>query len=62
MPLMGPLSRSKDGMTIHRRDCRYARVPWHWADDKQPMQIIATTFVFGYRLCRVCNPIRRSVS
>lgn len=56
--LRGVLARSKDGSMIHRTSCRYARVPWNWADDKPRWvveDVVARTPWLS--LCGKCKPL-----
>jgi hypothetical protein len=48
------LSRSYSGLIIHERSCRYARVPWLWADDKTAAEVEQVAVEFGYRYCGSC--------
>ncbi len=50
------LARSNDGMVIHRRDCRHARIPWYGADRLTDDELWSVKMVFGYRVCKVCEP------
>ena len=51
------LARSFDGKTVHRWGCRHARVRWSWADRHTIDELFVAVAKFGYRLCRVCQPL-----
>jgi len=55
------LARSKDGRTIHRADCRHARVPWPGADALTNGELLEVKVELGYRVCRICEPSFRRV-
>lgn len=48
------LSRSRNGLVIHERSCRHARMPWNWADDKTAADVEQVAIEFGYRYCHSC--------
>lgn len=50
------LARSKDGLTIHRADCRHARVPWPGADKVSDWELLQAKLTLGYRVCKDCEP------
>jgi len=54
------LARSYDGKTIHRADCRHARVPWRIVDDVDDDFLLQAKLALGYRVCKVCKPSFRS--
>lgn len=61
MPEPRNLSRSKDGRVIHRATCRYARVPWLWAEGATDDDVFYAKTVMGLKVCKVCQPsFRRS--
>lgn len=50
------LARSKDGRVIHRASCRYARIPWNWADRATDDELLDAKLTMGYKICHVCEP------
>lgn len=60
-PMSRNLARSNDGRTIHRVDCRHARVPWWWADKATDDEVLWAKLEMGYLVCKICQPdFRRS--
>ena len=57
------LVRTRGGLVIHRKDCQYAGtgLPWNWAAEKTPDEILNAMDQYGIRACLKCRPIERTV-
>lgn len=53
------LTRSRDGGTFHRPDCRYARRnrEWRWAADRTVDEVRAAAEQAGAHACDICRPL-----
>ena len=53
---MSWLWRSSSGRMVHTMECRHARRPWMWADDKTLAEVLSSVYAMGMRECRQCRP------
>lgn len=52
------LYRSRNGMRIHTPDCKYACIPWIWAEDETDEDIAHIKWLFP---CGHCKPYVKAV-
>ena len=42
---------------VHTMECRHARHPWKWADDKTLVEVIGSVDIMWIRECKQCLPL-----